>query len=142
MTLADFPAQRWFEDSRSPLRRKIVITKCETWISSGQFFALNGGQFNNSTDFQRNWGKMYRVKVKQIETIPKNQISPRWRLLQKDLLPKIGQLLRLSWLSGHFQHQRLAVQIPSSANFYKEHLFTVNCFDKTKIKKMMPAMAQ
>ena len=36
---------------------------------------------------------------------------------------------------------RSAVRIQSSANFYMEHLFTVNCIDKTKIKKKRPEMA-
>ena len=36
--------------------------------------------------------------------------------------------------SGHFRHQRSAVQIRSSANVYIERLFTVNCIEKTKIK--------
>ena len=35
--------------------------------------------------------------------------------------------------SSRFQYQRSAVRIQSSANFF-EHLFTVNCIEKTKIK--------
>ena len=52
-----------------------------------------------------------------------------------------GQWLWLSWLSGRFRHQRSAVQIQSLALFYMEHLFTVNCVEKTKIKKKRPGMA-
>ena len=33
------------------------------------------------------------------------------------------------------------VRIQSSANFYKEHLFSVNCIDKTQVKKKTPGMA-
>ena len=33
------------------------------------------------------------------------------------------------------------VRIQSSANFYMEHLLTVNCKQKTKIKKKRPTMA-
>ena len=40
----------------------------------------------------------------------------------------------LSWESGRFQYQRSAVRIQSSAKFI-EHLFTVNCIEKTKINK-------
>ena len=40
----------------------------------------------------------------------------------------------LSWQSSRFQHQSPAVRIPSFASL-KEHLFTVNCFKKTKIQK-------
>ena len=36
---------------------------------------------------------------------------------------------------------RSAVRIQSSANFYMEHLFSVNCIDKTKIKKKRPLWA-
>ena len=37
-------------------------------------------------------------------------------------------------LSGCFRYQRSAVRIQSSAKLI-EHLFTVNCIEKTKIKK-------
>ena len=33
------------------------------------------------------------------------------------------------------------VRIQSSANFYIEHLLTVNCKEETKMKKEMPGMA-
>ena len=51
------------------------------------------------------------------------------------------QRLWLSWLSGHFQHQRSAVQILSLTNYYIEHLFTVNSIEKTEIKKKRPGRA-
>ena len=35
----------------------------------------------------------------------------------------------------------VAGQIQLSANFYIEYLFTVNCKEKTKIKKKRPRMA-
>ena len=50
----------------------------------------------------------------------------------------LGQWLWLSWQRGHFQHQRFMVRIHPSSNFYIEHLFTVNCNEKTKIKKKRP----
>ena len=37
--------------------------------------------------------------------------------------------------------QRSMVQIQSWANFYNEHLFTVNCIEMTKIKKKRPGKA-
>ena len=37
-------------------------------------------------------------------------------------------------VEGHFQYQRSAVRIQSLAKNI-EHLFTVNCIEKTKIKK-------
>ena len=54
-------------------------------------------------------------------------ITRRWGLV----LTIIGQTLWLSWQSNRFQYQRSVDQIESSASFYKEHLFTVNCIDKT-----------
>ena len=48
----------------------------------------------------------------------------------------LGQWLWLSWQSGHFQFQRSVVRIPSSANVY-----TINCIEKTKIKKKKPGIA-
>ena len=45
-----------------------------------------------------------------------------------------GQWLWLSWQSGRFQYQRSAIRIQSLAKFI-EHLFAVNCIEKTKIKK-------
>ena len=56
-------------------------------------------------------------------------------LKQKTYLHKKNQQGRLSWQSSHFQDQRSAVRIQSSVNFDIEHLFTCNCFEKTKIKK-------
>ena len=49
-----------------------------------------------------------------------------------------GQWLWLSWQSDCFQIQRSSVRIQSSAKNYIEH-FTVNCIEKTKIKR--PGMA-
>ena len=46
-----------------------------------------------------------------------------------------GQWFWLSQQSGRFQHQRSTVCIQSLANFYAEHLFTVNCKERMKIKK-------
>ena len=51
-----------------------------------------------------------------------------------------AQWLWLSWYSGRFRYQRSAVRIQSLAKFI-EHLFTVNCIEKTKIKKQRPGMA-
>ena len=51
------------------------------------------------------------------------------------------QWLCLSWLSGRFQFQRSAVQIQSLAKKLN-WIFTVNCIEKTKIKKKRPGMAQ
>ena len=45
---------------------------------------------------------------------------------------KGSKWLWLSWWSGRLQYQRSAVQI-QSPNI--EHLFTVNCIEKTKINK-------
>ena len=42
--------------------------------------------------------------------------------------------LWLSWQSSCFKHKRSAVRIQSSVNF----TFTVNCIEKTKIKKKIP----
>ena len=56
-------------------------------------------------------------------------------LKQKLIYTKKIQQGRLSWQSSHFQDQRSAVRIQSSVNFDIEHLFTCNCFEKTKIKK-------
>ena len=53
---------------------------------------------------------------------------------------QFGQWLWLSWQSGCFKHQRSAVRIQSLAKFYMEHLFTVNCIEKTNINKKMPGM--
>ena len=47
---------------------------------------------------------------------------------------EFGQRLWLSGQSSCFWHQRPVVWIQSSANFYLWHLFTVNCFEKTKMK--------
>ena len=41
----------------------------------------------------------------------------------------------LSWQSGRLQHPRSAVQVLTLANFYIEHLFSVNYFGKMKLKK-------
>ena len=38
-------------------------------------------------------------------------------------------------------NQRSAVRIQSSANFYLEHIFTVNCIEKTKTKEKRLGMA-
>ena len=53
----------------------------------------------------------------------------------------LGQWLWLSWQRGHFQHQRFMVRIHPSSNFYIEHLFTINCNEKTKIKIKRPGIA-
>ena len=47
----------------------------------------------------------------------------------------------VSGCSGRLRYQRSTVRIQSSANFSKEHLFTVNCIEKTNIKKKRPGMA-
>ena len=39
------------------------------------------------------------------------------------------------------QNQKSAVRIQSLANFYVEHLFTVNCIERTNIKKKRPGKA-
>ena len=45
----------------------------------------------------------------------------------------MGQWLWPNWKSSRFTQQRSAVQIPSPAYFYTEHLLTVSCIEKTKI---------
>ena len=47
-----------------------------------------------------------------------------------------GPWLWLSWESGRFWHLRYAVRIPLSAKKNIEHLFTVNCIEKTKISSL------
>ena len=47
---------------------------------------------------------------------------------------KNGQWLWRSWQSSRFRYQRFTVQIQSSAKFV-EHMFTVNCIAKKKIKE-------
>ena len=54
---------------------------------------------------------------------------------------KRGKWLWLSWQSGPFQQQRSKVQIQSLANFYVEHLFTVNCIEKIITKKKRSVLA-
>ena len=39
------------------------------------------------------------------------------------------------WLSSCFLNQRSAVRVQSSARLYIAHLFTVNCIEKTKVKR-------
>ena len=51
------------------------------------------------------------------------------------------QKMWFSWQSGHFQYQRTTVQIQSSAKNYIDHVFTVTCSEKTKLKKKRPEMA-
>ena len=63
-----------------------------------------------------------------------------WEGQSSYLIGNTGQLLWLSWQSGHFQYQRFAVQNQSSANFYVEHLFMVNWMEKTKLKIKRPNM--
>ena len=46
-----------------------------------------------------------------------------------------------SWQSGCFRHQGSAERVESLANFDMKHLFTINCIEKTKIKKKRPGMA-
>ena len=51
------------------------------------------------------------------------------------------QWMWLCWYSGRFRNQRSEVQIRSLANIYFEQLFTVNCNEKTKIKKKRAGLA-
>ena len=53
----------------------------------------------------------------------------------------MGLLLWLSWEIGCFWHQRATSWIQSLANFYLQHLLTVNFIEKTKIKKKSPEIA-
>ena len=54
------------------------------------------------------------------------------RCLRSKIIGVVQQLL-LIWPNGRFQHQRSAVRIQS---LFTEHLLTVNCIEKTKIKKV------
>ena len=56
------------------------------------------------------------------------------RLIASTKKGRIGQWLWFSLYSGRLQFQRSAVQIQPLANIEIEH-FTVNCIEKTKIKK-------
>ena len=51
--------------------------------------------------------------------------------------PAIGtlklELRQWLWLSGRLRYQRF--ESGHRQNFYKEHLFTINCIKKTKIKE-------
>ena len=65
-----------------------------------------------------------------------DETTERWHPPKnwKIIMSIIGQWLWRSWQSSHFRYQRTRVRIQSSATFI-EHLFTVNCVEKTKIKR-------
>ena len=109
-------------------------------------FHLKGHPYVKSPIDMACWDILGKVPCIKHRVFVNGSCEPTFRQSQAILTTEdrhrqdVGQWLWLSWQSGCFQFQRSAVRIPSSAKIYIEY-FTVNCIEKTKIKKKRPGKA-